>query len=178
VDMHNYGYTLLYRTKNSLVRNFCEKYEKIFVRWVADDILCVSEAMKRDLVVNWGVKVEPVVVYDRANLKRFGELDLEAKDEFFSRNPEFWDVGQGESQTFNKFRTQGNQEIEGLISGQVQGSDQKNMLSAKGQAYQMYTNIGKSSQVELKQERPFLIVTSTSYTEDEDISMLLKVLDQ
>lgn len=65
-----------------------------------------------------------------------------------------------------------------MISKQVQGSDQKNQLSAKGQAYQMYTNIGKSSQVELKQERPFLIVTSTSYTEDEDISMLLKVLDQ
>jgi hypothetical protein len=108
VDMHNYGYTLLYRTKNSLVRKFCEKYEKIFVRWVADDILCVSEAMKRDLVVNWGVRVEPVVVYDRANLKRFGELGLEAKDEFFSRYPEFWDVGIGKSKTFNKFRTQGN----------------------------------------------------------------------
>ena len=73
------------------MKSVYEKYEKFFVRWTADVILCVSSAMRNDLIENWNVKCDPVVVYDRPNSNRFKELKISEKHEFFNKYLEFWD---------------------------------------------------------------------------------------
>ena len=56
IDVHNYGYTLMYKTKSKKMLQFCKWYEQYFVRKVADHALTVSENMKRDIIENWKVK--------------------------------------------------------------------------------------------------------------------------
>lgn len=56
IDVHNYGYTLMYKTKNKKLLAFCKWYEQFFVRKAADHALTVSECMKNDISRNWGVK--------------------------------------------------------------------------------------------------------------------------
>ncbi len=56
VDIHNYGYTLMYRTKSKKMLDFCRWYEQFFIRKVADHCLTVSEKMKQDVLTNWKVK--------------------------------------------------------------------------------------------------------------------------
>ena len=72
IDVHNYGYTLMYRTKSKKMLDFCRWYEQFFVRKVADHCLTVSEKMKQDILSNWKVKnVGPPHAGDR--LLRQGE---------------------------------------------------------------------------------------------------------
>lgn len=63
IDFHNYGYTILgLRVKNRVVLRCAELYEKFFGRRNAR-AFCVSDAMKEDLRVNWGIRAE--TLYDR-----------------------------------------------------------------------------------------------------------------
>jgi len=79
-----------------------EIFEKIFVRWTADVILCVSSAMRSDLIKNWNIKCDPVVVYDRPNSNRFKELKMSEMHEFFDKHLEFWDCGGENSNEFSR----------------------------------------------------------------------------
>jgi beta-1,4-mannosyltransferase len=56
IDVHNYGYTLMFKTKSKKMLDFCRWYEQYFIRKVADVALTVSEEMKKDIMKNWGVK--------------------------------------------------------------------------------------------------------------------------
>ena len=56
VDVHNYGYTLMYKTKNQKMLNFCKWFEQYFCRTAAHHCLTVSEKMRTDIMENWGVK--------------------------------------------------------------------------------------------------------------------------
>ena len=59
------------------------RFEGVFARW-ADGHLCVSNAMKEDLMKNWGIK-RPVTLYDRPP-KVFKETPLEIRHEV-SKDP-------------------------------------------------------------------------------------------
>lgn len=56
VDVHNYGYTLMYRTKSQKMLRFCKWFEQYYCRTAADHCLTVSEKMRTDIMQNWGVK--------------------------------------------------------------------------------------------------------------------------
>ena len=56
IDIHNYGYTLMFKTKSQKMLKFCRWYEQYFLRKTADHALTVSENMKKDVMANWGVK--------------------------------------------------------------------------------------------------------------------------
>lgn len=80
--MHNYGYTLL-RIKNKFIRILYQVLEMLSIKFLADYVLCVSDAMKRDLQKKWKIKsVE--VLYDKPNDKIFKKLTMEEKNDFFN----------------------------------------------------------------------------------------------
>lgn len=65
VDVHNYGYTLMFKTKSQKMLKFCRWFEQYFTRKSADHCLTVSEKMKTDIMTNWGVKKVKNSVYFR-----------------------------------------------------------------------------------------------------------------
>ena len=138
VDIHNYGYTLMFKTKSQKMLNFCKWFEQYYTRKAADHALTVSEKMKGDVMANWGVKsvmsclIEATVCYDKANSEVFHEFDLEKKHHFFASQEEF--CGKNDHVTL-------------FTKAIEQGTD--------------------TFKYEFLENRPILLLTSTTYTEDE-----------
>ncbi|XP_071106885.1 chitobiosyldiphosphodolichol beta-mannosyltransferase-like [Haliotis cracherodii] len=140
VDWHNYGYTIL---SLSLGRShplvaFSKWYERFFGKF-AHSNLCVTDAMRKDLHDNWGVKA--VTLYDRAP-ERFQATSVSTKHDLFSRLCREYPVFAAESP-------------EGPV----------------------FTSRGELG-VEERRSRPALLVSSTSWTEDEDFGILLSALEK
>lgn len=56
IDFHNYGHTILQLSlKNRIILKIASLYEHTFAKRF-DLALCVSNAMQRDLLANWGIK--------------------------------------------------------------------------------------------------------------------------
>lgn len=82
IDWHNYGFSILRVNRvNSKIVKLAQWYET-FLGKFGDYHLCVSETMKDDLQVNFGVNAH--VLYDRATDK-FKKLDAEGKHDVFDR---------------------------------------------------------------------------------------------
>eukprot|EP00298_Acanthocystis_sp_HF-20_P005206 c15452_g1_i2.p1 GENE.c15452_g1_i2~~c15452_g1_i2.p1 ORF type:complete len:440 (-),score=158.56 c15452_g1_i2:144-1463(-) len=82
IDWHNYGYSIVALSqKNSFLINFAKKYEETFGK-LADDGICVSEAMQYDLKKRLNIDVS--VMYDRP-FTAHRKLSIPEKTEFFSR---------------------------------------------------------------------------------------------
>lgn len=63
IDFHNYGYTILsLKVKNKIINWCAQRYEKLFGRRCSR-AFCVSDAMREDLKLNWGISATPL--YDR-----------------------------------------------------------------------------------------------------------------
>ncbi|CAN9505051.1 unnamed protein product [Ophioblennius macclurei] len=149
VDWHNYGFTIMalsHGPDHPVVR-LAEWYERFFGP-LASDSLCVTEAMKEDLRRNWNIRA--TTLYDRP-AAIFKETPLRLRHELFRRlghsYPEF---------CFRGF----------------DGSDPD--LDLERTAFSIRDPADDS--VMLRSERPALLLSSTSWTEDEDFSILLKAL--
>ncbi|XP_077979589.1 chitobiosyldiphosphodolichol beta-mannosyltransferase-like [Glandiceps talaboti] len=140
IDWHNYGYTILTLSlgaKHILVK-FSKWYEKYFGRLSSANI-CVTNAMREDLLKNWGIKA--VTMYDRPPLI-FQETDLDNQHDLFIRlSPDY----------------------------PIFGSTQRNQTA--------FTEITPAG-VKVRPDRPALLISSTSWTEDEDFSILLSALEK
>lgn len=55
LDVHNFGFTLMFKTKNKFIMNFVTKYEKFFARKISDSTIVVSNGMAQELARNWGI---------------------------------------------------------------------------------------------------------------------------
>jgi len=100
VDFHNYGYSILALSlKQRLILKVATSYEKFFGK-KCDLAFCVSDAMKEDLLANWGIKA--VTLYDKANTSVFGPINMKEQHDLFLR------LGFGELLT--------SQSAEGVIS--------------------------------------------------------------
>ncbi|XP_077239802.1 UDP-Glycosyltransferase superfamily protein isoform X2 [Tasmannia lanceolata] len=155
VDWHNFGYTLLglslgrshllVKTYHWLENHYGKK---------ADGSLCVTKAMQHELAQNWGIKA--TVLYDQPP-EFFHPASLQEKHALFCRLKEDLSHPCG---------------IRDCVSfGRVS--------SAAIHGEEPYANSTLfTTQVDhdifLKQDRPALIVSSTSWTRDEDFSMLLE----
>ncbi|XP_031421481.1 chitobiosyldiphosphodolichol beta-mannosyltransferase [Clupea harengus] len=147
IDWHNYGYTIMALTHGQRhpIVQVAKWYEKFFGRFSSYN-LCVTKAMKEDLLKNWSIKA--TTLYDKPPLI-FKETPLEHQHELFMKMarvyPQFKQCGESTSE-----------DMERTAFTQRSG------------------NTGAVSPVA---RRPILLLSSTSWTEDEDFSILLKALE-
>ncbi|XP_057673310.1 chitobiosyldiphosphodolichol beta-mannosyltransferase [Corythoichthys intestinalis] len=151
IDWHNYGYTIMALSlghAHPLVR-MAKCYEHIFGP-LASQHLCVTKAMKEDLHQNWGIKA--TTLYDRP-AAIFRETPLEARHKLFGRL----------SRVLPAFRHHCN------------GDDNDDKAIEKTVFSERDL---KNDTVTLRHDRPALLISSTSWTEDEDFSILLQALQE
>ncbi|KDP25859.1 hypothetical protein JCGZ_22889 [Jatropha curcas] len=147
VDWHNFGYTLLALSlgRNSRFVAVYRWFERHYGR-MADGSLCVTSVMQHELAQNWGIKA--AVLYDQPP-EFFHPALLEEKHELFCR--------------LDKYITQPH----GIRDCASHGMGNHNLNET------LFTTLVDGT-ISLKPNRPALIVSSTSWTPDEDFSILLE----
>ncbi|KAL6048653.1 mannosyltransferase [Balamuthia mandrillaris] len=155
IDWHNFGYSILALNmgpRHKVVKMY-KWYEHFFGK-LADANFCVSAAMQRELYQNWGICA--TVLYDRPpsffrkrSIGEAHELFVELQSEFRECAA---DLGErlSPSNTFFAVRKDKGKEKEGTPK--------------------QYTYLPK-------QQRPAFIISSTSWTPDEDFGVLLEAID-
>lgn len=154
IDWHNFGFTLLRlslpRALHSLVW-LHRQYERLLAR-AADAHLCVTRAGARFLSAEWGVH-DALVIYDRAPAF-FRRTPVEAAHELWlGFNEAFADTARA--------------------LGEARGVPFE--LSASRSLFTEQSSTRRGS-VRLRADRPALVVSSTSWTADEDFGVLLGAL--
>nr|XP_011460733.1 PREDICTED: chitobiosyldiphosphodolichol beta-mannosyltransferase [Fragaria vesca subsp. vesca] len=150
VDWHNFGYTLL-----ALSLGRSSRFVAIY-RWVerhfgrmADGSLCVTRAMQHELAQNWGIKA--TVLYDQPP-EFFRPASLEEQHKLFCRLDK------------NLRQPLGVEDCASTGTEEVVDKDINETLFT--------TLVG--AEITSKPNRPALIVSSTSWTPDEDFGILLE----
>ncbi|XP_057980369.1 UDP-glycosyltransferase TURAN isoform X2 [Malania oleifera] len=149
VDWHNFGHTLLALSLGRSSR-FVAVYhwlEKHYGK-MANGSLCVTRAMRHELAQNWGIKA--TVLYDQPP-EFFHPASLEEKHELFCR------LGKNLNQAHG---------VRDCVSNGTMGMHSCDLETL------FTTQVG--SDIFLKPNRPALIVSSTSWTQDEDFGILLE----
>lgn len=118
----------------------------------ADASLCVSAAMADDLKKRWAV--EATVFYDRPPKWKFGTVSLAAKHSLFRSLRE-------------KADEEGNMKIADALSGERKRGDTRDTF---------FTRENSSGEVSLRDDRPLIVISSTSWTPDEDFSILFDAI--
>ncbi|KAK9056856.1 hypothetical protein SSX86_024220 [Deinandra increscens subsp. villosa] len=150
IDWHNFGYTLLALSLGRSSR-FVAIYHWVELHFgkMANGSLCVTKAMQHELEQVWGIKA--TVLYDQppeffrpAQLEEIHKLFCRIKKDIFGSNSP-----------------------QDCISYGITDHDMQDPTST------LFTHqIGQD--YHLKQNRPALIVSSTSWTPDEDFGILLE----
>eukprot|EP00250_Pteridium_aquilinum_P018663 c24156_g1_i1 orf=83-1519(+) len=162
IDWHNFGYTLLGMSlgaSHPLVKTY-SWYERKFGR-LANLHICVTKAMQQELGENWGIQA--TVLYDRAP-GHFHATSVEEKHELFHR------LG-----LHPGAHSKGDSDI--MESAMIDDQQESTLFSSsssfpEGDFDQIQSpNLKK---IALKENRPALIISSTSWTADEDFGMLLE----
>ncbi|KAE8282742.1 Chitobiosyldiphosphodolichol beta-mannosyltransferase [Larimichthys crocea] len=151
IDWHNYGYTIMALSlgqRHPVVR-LAKWYEHFFGPLAAHN-LCVTNAMKDDLQKNWGI--EATTLYDRPPFI-FRETPLKLQHELFMRLAKAYPHFQSDESEVEE----NVEKVERTVFTRCDLTDDTVTLRAK---------------------RPALLLSSTSWTEDEDFSILLKALEE
>ncbi|XP_023124033.2 chitobiosyldiphosphodolichol beta-mannosyltransferase [Amphiprion ocellaris] len=148
IDWHNYGFTIMALSLGPAHPVVrLAKWYEHFFGPLATNSLCVTNAMKDDLQKNWGVRA--TTLYDRPP-SIFRETPLKLQHELFTR---LVDV-------YPQFQDPGSEEEDVEV--------ERTVFSVRDPA---------DGTVTLRTNRPALLISSTSWTEDEDFSILLKALE-
>lgn len=149
VDWHNYGYSIL-----GLTLGPAHPLVRI-CHWCertfgrkASNAFCVSQAMQQDLASNWSVKAD--VLYDKPS-SAFQPTGVDERHELFQRLAAEYP------------------ELRSTDDDAPSSSDSENIFTQLAPG---------SDRATLKSHRPALIVSSTSWTEDEDFGVLLSALQE
>ncbi|XP_038006910.1 chitobiosyldiphosphodolichol beta-mannosyltransferase isoform X2 [Motacilla alba alba] len=145
IDWHNYGYTIMslsHGRSHPLVL-IAKWYEKLFGR-LSDYNLCVTDAMKKDLWVNF--KIKAVTLYDKP-ASYFKETPLDLQHNLFMKL----------ARDYEPFKARA-----------VSPSADRSAFTERD---------GSTGSVVKPRGRPALLISSTSWTEDEDFSVLLRALE-
>ena len=165
-DWHNYAFTLmaLQSSRQNVLVRIAEWHER---RWATacDGALCVSKAMQQDLARNWGVQA--TVFYDRpppffkkATVKETHDLMIKLAPVFI------------ESMHPNDFLAKLAKHDD------VQNSSKKQGAAATATTTTICTTkeenpSSSDPKIKLRDGRPAIFVSSTSWTPDEDFRILL-----
>ncbi|CAN6226283.1 unnamed protein product [Urochloa humidicola] len=147
VDWHNFGYTLLGLShgRSHIIVKIYFWFEKHFGR-MADGAFCVTKAMQHELAQNWGIRA--TVLYDQSP-DFFHPASMTEKHGLFSR-------------------------LGNTICSSMGNAD---CISVEKEVEDMDTTVFTSKsdgEIFFKPNRPALVVSSTSWTPDEDFSILLE----
>ncbi|VFQ61899.1 unnamed protein product [Cuscuta campestris] len=150
IDWHNFGYTLLALSlgRNSLFVSLYHWIEKYYGR-MAKGSLCVTKAMQHELAQNWSISA--TVLYDHSP-EFFRPASLEEKHKLFCR------ISKSLSQPYGSHD---------CLTYEILGIDNVESSTTP------FTNL-VGNDIYFKQNRPALIVSSTSWTPDEDFGILLE----
>lgn len=162
VDWHNYTHTVLALEgggPDRLIVRVARWLEQRFGRKSADN-LCVTQAMREDLQRGW--QIEADVFYDRPAMQ-FQPIGVDAKHELFARladlhAQEFGDGG------------------DPVLEVAVKGADERMEMAAVVECT-AFTVRTEGGVVQMRADRPGLLVSSTSWTADEDFGVLLAALE-
>lgn len=163
IDWHNFGFTILRCSLGDRRRQrgqppdsaasralvrVAEMYERFFGRGAAAHF-CVSEAMADDLRRNWGV--HPLVLYDRPPA-RFAPVTTDEAHGILA-------------------------DLHASLAEAAHPPLPADVL-APGSGATLATRLGPGGKAVPRTDRPAIIVTSTSWTPDEDFGVLLCALRQ
>ena len=168
IDWHNLGYTMfdlpgsqapvLKKMLQHSLRAIVKNYECMMAS-LADAHLCVTESMEGWLGENFGVHGGHVrVLYDKPPLL-FRPTKVQEQHDLFRKL--MLEQNDGLSQWLNKSE-----------SDKTHPHNTKTTLFTKASIKK-----GKTTDIELRGDRPALLVSSTSWTPDEDFSILLRALN-
>jgi beta-1,4-mannosyltransferase len=141
-------------------------YERIFGRFAAVH-LCVAEAMRAELKAVWGV--DAVVLYDKAP-NHFQLCSSAERHDFFSRNRDTF--------TMSAESGGGRKDLSASQAASAALEDPSTLFTLnppRGKKTQLLVK-GTSKQAHMSPDRPALLVSSTSWSPDEDFSILLEAL--
>ncbi|XP_055607023.1 chitobiosyldiphosphodolichol beta-mannosyltransferase isoform X2 [Uranotaenia lowii] len=149
IDWHNYTHTILgiESSPRNPIVRLARMVEYVLGRKAAGN-LCVTRAMQADLNSNW--RISSTVLYDRPPL-HFHPTTLKEKHQLFVKL----------SDTIESFKAKAYKEYENA-----------DILEETA-----FTIRAKSGEVKYKTVRPALLISSTSWTADEDFSILVQALD-
>uniref|UniRef100_A0A1A9WU51 Beta-1,4-mannosyltransferase n=1 Tax=Glossina brevipalpis TaxID=37001 RepID=A0A1A9WU51_9MUSC len=152
IDWHNYTYTILALSMNGGEQNLLCRFARWLERYFggkADAHFCVTKAMQMDLKKNWNIS-NVTVLYDRPP-SHFQPIDLSKKHDLFMKL----------SRSYRQFRDETCDDI-------------KEMAIKESSAF---TYKLKNDKVQYKGDRAAILISSTSWTPDEDFGILLKALE-
>jgi beta-1,4-mannosyltransferase len=154
VDWHNFGYTILQINLNSSSHPFVRLaywYERLLSRYSSGNF-CVTNAMQRWLMEEWDVKAH--VLHDQP-------------PDFFHRT-----TVKDAHDLFQKFEADPKCKLHKALLGDAWNSKNNSKDST------LLTNVNEKGEVEFRHDRPALVVSSTSWTKDEDFGILLEAVVQ
>lgn len=149
IDWHNYGYSILSMSlgENHPLVKVAKFYEELFGQLSTENI-CVTHAMRSDLLLKW--RVNATTMHDRPG-KLFTPMNMKEKHEFFERM---------------------------CKEGIREFGDRDVTTKAKSSpSLNRFTCVGDDGGIVNKPNRPAIIISSTSWTEDEDFYILIDALD-
>lgn len=156
IDWHNYGFSILslnLRSNHPLVQ--VSKTIEMFFGRLAHAGFCVSESMEKDLIENFKITYPIHVLYDKPP-KHFKPLSLREKHNFFIKMKQH--IPAFKSPTEDYF-----------------GANPKTKFERSETRFTISDVINKNVIIS-KPKRPAIIMSSTSWTEDEDFGLLLDAL--
>uniref|UniRef100_A0A182Q400 SET domain-containing protein n=1 Tax=Anopheles farauti TaxID=69004 RepID=A0A182Q400_9DIPT len=152
IDWHNYTYSILeLESPDSPIVRIAKKIEGFFGARAGDNF-CVTRAMKDNLSDQWNIRA--TVLYDRPP-QQFQSISIQEKHDLFARLGE----------NIGAFRAE--------RSAIVGDSEHVNITGITA-----FTEMYSNGSVKLRDSRPALLISSTSWTPDEDFSILISALDQ
>ncbi|XP_067614604.1 uncharacterized protein Alg1 isoform X2 [Eurosta solidaginis] len=153
IDWHNYTYTILALGNNNGGKGYFCRLAKWIERTFgskANAHFCVTKAMHQDLLQNWNI-CPTVVLYDRPPAQ-FHPIELTQKHELFMKLSK--DYPQFLPKCYSDLKESGVIETTALTQKLINGN------------------------VSYKPKRMAIVVSSTSWTPDEDFGILLKALEE
>ena len=174
IDWHNFGYTILELTLPPNKACGCGgcilRLAKVYERWMgrrADDGLCVTYAMKKWLREEWGINAN--VLHDRPP-SFFQRTPMDTKHDLFRRLVDDFAACEEEEQNAAEHKNTKNQS-----ESQSQSSQNETTLFTQKK---IKTKTAKrKDDISLRSDRPALVLSSTSWTPDEDFGVLLAAID-
>lgn len=156
IDWHNYGFSILslnLRSTHPLVK--ASKTIEMFFGRLAHAGFCVSEHMKQDLTENFQITYPIYILYDKPP-KHFKPLSLREKHNFFIKMKQH--ITAFKSPTEDYF-----------------GANPKTKFERSETRFTI-NDVVNQNVIISKPKRPAIIMSSTSWTEDEDFGLLLDAL--
>lgn len=149
IDWHNYGYTIMQLTYSS--KHPLVRIAKAYEHFwgkQAHRHFCVTAAMQQHLATAFNVKA--VVLHDRPP-QQFRSISISEKHALFAK-------------------------LASSIQAAAVGAALPSTSSSSSQT--LLTQVGRNGEIQPRPDRPAVVVSSTSWTPDEDFSILLKAAQQ